>query len=79
VPAEERDRVRRSAALVDGDDGKGAPAAGLPVDGDVLGICLGSVSAALPRSRAVADLDQVGVPGVLGDAEVIVALLLLPF
>lgn len=32
MSAEERQLVGSSAALVDGDDGKGAAAAGLPVD-----------------------------------------------
>jgi hypothetical protein len=50
MSAEERQLVRRAAALVDGDDGKGAAAARLPVDGDVLGICLCCVSAG-SRSR----------------------------
>ena len=45
VSAEERQLVRRAAALVDGDDGKGAAAARLPVDGYVLGVCLCGVSA----------------------------------
>jgi hypothetical protein len=35
------------------------------------------VSASCSRSRAWwADLDQVGVPGILGDAEVVIALFL---
>jgi hypothetical protein len=40
VPAEEGDLVGRAAALVEGDDGKSAAAAGLPVDCDVLGVGL---------------------------------------
>jgi hypothetical protein len=40
MPAEEGDLVGRAAALVEGDDGKCAAAAGLPVDGDVLGVGL---------------------------------------
>lgn len=43
VSAEERQLVGGSAALVDGDDGKGAAAAGLPVDRDVFGVCLEGV------------------------------------
>lgn len=41
VAAEERELVGRSAALIDGDDGKGATAAGFPVDRDVFGVGLG--------------------------------------
>jgi hypothetical protein len=40
VPAEEGDLVGRAATLVEGDDGKSAAAARLPVDGDVLGVGL---------------------------------------
>lgn len=45
VPAEERDLVGRSAALIDRNDGKGASSAGFPVHGDVLGVGLCSMSA----------------------------------
>lgn len=77
VPAEERDLVRHSAALLEGDDGECAAAAGFPVDCEVLRIGLCVMSMCFSRSRARrADLNQVGVPGVLGDAEVIIALLL---
>jgi hypothetical protein len=44
VAAEERQLVGSSAALVNGDDGKGTAAAGLPVDGDVFGVGLEGVS-----------------------------------
>jgi hypothetical protein len=60
VAAEERKLVGSSAALIDGNDSKGAATAGFPVDGDVFGV----------------GLDQVCVPGVLGDAKVVIALLL---
>ena len=77
VPAEERDLVGDSAALLEGNDSKCAAAAGLPVDCEVFGIGLCSMSFRFSRSRARrADFNQVGVPGVLGDAEVIIALLL---
>jgi hypothetical protein len=77
VPAEERDLVGSPPALVDGDDGKSASTAGFPVHGNVFGVCLGGMSASFARSRArQADLDQVGIPSVLGDTQVIVALLL---
>jgi hypothetical protein len=77
VPAKERNLVGDSAALLEGDDGECAAAAGFPVDCEVFGIGLGGMSLRFSRSRAGrADLDQVGVPGVLGDAEVIIALLL---
>lgn len=61
VAAEQRDALRQPAGLVQGDDGKGAAAAGLPVDGEIVWV----------------DLDEVGVPGIVGDAQVIVAVLLL--
>ena len=41
VAAEERELVGRPAALINGDDGKGATAAGFPVDRDVFGVGLG--------------------------------------
>lgn len=40
MATEERERVRGAAALVERDDGKGATAAGLPVDGDIARIGL---------------------------------------
>jgi hypothetical protein len=40
VSAEERNQVGSSAALVDGDDGECATAAGFPVDRNVLGVGL---------------------------------------
>jgi hypothetical protein len=55
VSAEEWNLVRRSTALVDGDNGKRAAAAGFPVDGNVLGIGLCRVSAKMPWSRAWGD------------------------
>ena len=77
MPAEEGDLVGRAALLVDGDNGESATSAGFPVDCDVFGVGLGGVSASFLRSRARwADLDQVGVPGVFGDAQVVIALLL---
>jgi hypothetical protein len=77
VPAEERDLVGSSAALINGNDSKSASTAGFPIDCDVLGVGLDCISLSFSRSRAKrADLDQVGVPSVLGDAEVIIALLL---
>jgi hypothetical protein len=78
VPAEERNLVGSSAALIDRNDSECATAARFPIDCDVFWVGLWSVSMSLSRSRAArrADLDQVGVPGVLGDAEVVIALLL---
>lgn len=79
VSAEQRQHVGGAAALVDGDDGKGTASAGLPVDGNVFGVGLGAVSARAGQvACAWADLDQVGVPGILADAQVIVALFLGP-
>jgi hypothetical protein len=77
VPAEEGNLVGCSAAFIEGNDGKSASTAGLPVDCDVLGVGLWGMSASCPRSRARrADLDQVGVPRILRDAEIVIALLL---
>ena len=41
VATEQRYLVGELAALVEGDDGEGATTAGLPVDGQVLGVGLG--------------------------------------
>lgn len=77
MPAEEGDLVGRAALLVDGNNGESASSAGFPVDCDVFRVGLRGVSASFSRSRARwADLDQVGIPGVLGDAQVVIALLL---
>jgi hypothetical protein len=77
VPAEEGDLIGRSAAFAERDDGKSASTAGLPVDCDVLGVGLWGMSASFLRSRAGwADLDQIGIPRILGDAEIVIALLL---
>ena len=61
VSAEERYAVRGSASLADGDDGEGASTAGLPIDSEVFGV----------------GFYEIGVPGILGDAQAIVALLTL--
>ena len=77
MPAKEGDLVRRAALFVDGDDSESAASAGFPVDCDIFGVGLRGVSASFLRSRARwADLDQIRVPGVLGDAQVVIALLL---
>lgn len=60
MAAEQGQNVRQLAALVDRNDSKGTAAASLPIDREVFGV----------------GLDQVGVPGILGDAEVVVALFL---
>jgi hypothetical protein len=52
VPAEERDLVGGPATLIDGDDGKGTTTASFPVDCDVFGIGLESMSAYTQGSRA---------------------------
>ena len=77
MPAEERDLVGSSAALIEGNDSKGATTTSFPIDCDVFGIGLDSMSTSSSWSRArESDLDQVRVPGVLGDAEVVIALFL---
>lgn len=78
MTAEQRDVLRKAALFVNRDDGKCASAAGLPIGRDILRICLSHVSArafGVVGERA-ADLDQIGVPCILRDAEIIVALLL---
>lgn len=77
VPAEERNLIGSSATLAEGNDGKCASSTGFPVDCDVFGVGLWAVSSWFVWSRArQADLDQVGVPCVLRDAQVVIALLL---
>jgi hypothetical protein len=53
VAAEERQLVGSSAALIDGNDCKGATTTGFPVDRDVFRVGLEGVSASMTRSRAV--------------------------
>lgn len=60
VATEQGHDIGQLSTLVDGNDGKGTAAASLPIDRQVLGV----------------GLDQVGVPGILGDAEVVVTLFL---
>ena len=60
VATEQGHDIGQLSTLIDGDDSKGTTTAGLPIDRQVLGV----------------GLDQVGVPGILGDAEVVVTLLL---
>ena len=85
VASEQGDQVGQLALLVEGNDGKGATTARVPIDGEVLGIDLGegrgSVSLASlggevdgRRSHGrVTYLDQVGIPGIAADAQVIIA------
>jgi hypothetical protein len=78
---EEGNLVGQLALLVERDDGERAAARGVPIDRQVLGVDLGemglvSVSGGR-RSRArQAHLDQVRVPGIATDVEVVVAELL---
>lgn len=60
VATEQGQDIRELSTLIDRNDSKGAATAGLPIDREVLGI----------------GLDQVGVPSILRDAEVVVTLLL---
>lgn len=52
MSAEEGQLIGRATTLIDGDDGKGASSAGLPIDRDVFRVRLCSVSAGDSRSRA---------------------------
>lgn len=60
VATEQGHDIGKLSTLINGNDSKGAAAAGLPIDRQVLGV----------------GLDQVGVPSILRDAEVVVTLLL---
>jgi hypothetical protein len=60
VATEEGYLLGHTPLLLEGDDGKSATAGSFPIDGDIFGV----------------RLDQVGVPGVLRDAQIIVALFL---
>lgn len=86
--------LRQFAPFFQGNHSKGTSTAGFPVDGQIMGVCLekerevvsslrrcrrGSVSGAGRRGRkGRANLDQIGVPGISRDAQVIVALILDP-
>ena len=52
MSAEEGERLRRAATLLDGDDGKSATTTGLPVDRDVLRVGLREVRGGADWSRA---------------------------
>ena len=52
VPAEERDLVGSSATLIEGNDSECASSASFPVDCDVFGVGLSSMSASSVWSRA---------------------------
>jgi hypothetical protein len=79
VAAEEGHQLGGAADFIDGDDGEGASSACFPVDRDVLGVGLRGCElsrcvVAWSRARlGWADLDQVGVPRVLRNAQVVVA------
>ena len=60
VATEQGHDIGELSTLINGNDSKGAATAGLPIDRQVLGV----------------GLDQVGVPSILRDAEVVVTLLL---
>jgi hypothetical protein len=60
VATEQGQDVGELSTLIDRNDSKGTATAGLPIDREVLGV----------------GLDQVGVPSILRDAEVVVTLLL---
>ena len=61
VATEQGHNIGQLSTLIDRNDSKGATTAGLPIDRKVLGV----------------GLDQVRVPSILRDAEVVVTLLLL--
>lgn len=76
MSAEEGHRLWDAALLFEGYDSECAATAGFPINGEVFGVCLWKLSMRSDRTRDVADLDQIGVPSVFGDAEVVVALFL---
>jgi hypothetical protein len=76
MATEERDAVRQSTSLRGRYNGKGTTATGFPVDCEVFRIGLvNSVGASLWLSRAPY-FQQIRVPGVSGDSQIIIALLL---
>lgn len=88
VATEQRYLVGKLAALVEGDDGEGTTTARLPVNGQVLGVGLGcerdkvSIRTMKAMGSVVSQcivgryLYEVGIPGIVTDAEVIIAELL---
>ena len=76
VAAEEGHQLGGAADFIDGDDGEGASTACFPVDRDVLRVGLRGCERSCRVVACEADLDQVGVPRVLRNAQVVVALFL---
>jgi hypothetical protein len=78
MATEEGDVFGETAFLIDGNDGEGSSSAGFPVDRDVFRICLSeALEGTFPIVRARSgNLDQVGVPGILRDSEIVIALFL---
>lgn len=79
MSTEQRNLIRELALLVQGNDGKGAAAGGIPIDRQVLGVGLHSLLVSIgagidgqrpPRSS---HLDQVRVPRIAADVQVVVA------
>lgn len=54
MAAKQRDHIRKLSLLIERNDGEGAAAAGLPIDREVLGVCLISSASSQPlqQSRA---------------------------
>ncbi len=80
VSAEEGHQLGGTARLIDRNDGKGATAACFPVNGDVFRVGLRGYERScwvVACEAGAADLDQVGVPCILGDADIVVALFLI--
>lgn len=84
VSAEEGDKLRETSALVQGDDGKGTTTTGFPIDGQVLRVDLKRAKFKVRflehkrfgdewAVRGAQYLDDVAIPGILGDVQVIVA------
>lgn len=84
MPAKQRDNVRKLALLVYGNDSECATTTGLPIDRDVLRVGLrdGIVSGShlwrmVQRWEVQPDLDQIGVPGIATNTDVVVTRLFL--
>lgn len=87
VTTEKGDTVRQFASLFNGNDCKSTATRGIPVDGDVLGIDLyesfkiselgeGTSSGRGMERAQSTHLHEIGIPSILRDAKVIVALVL---
>lgn len=76
MPSEQWYLFRQPPLLVDGYNSKSTSSAGFPVDGDVMRVCLLTSDAEPIESGRPRYLYEVGIPCILRDSDIIVALLL---